>query len=87
MSKGNYAETHQIGRVSVENESVVLRFLKQKGNVDFGLQTASDGRIWINIEGIVWIRFRPSDMGNTNIGSIDADYSKTELEYINKLKP
>jgi len=51
-----YKETHQYGRISIEkvfDPSVVLE------HHDFSIQIASDGRVWICVDGEAWIRFKP----------------------------
>jgi len=47
-------ETHQTGFLSIEK--------KIEGNheVDFGIQIAEDGRVWICIDGEAFIRFNPN---------------------------
>jgi len=47
-------ETHQKGMVSIEQDLKKGTRLK-----DFGIQIAKDGRIWICIDGIATIRFKP----------------------------
>jgi len=49
-----YKETHQEGFISIEQD--LLMGIKQG---DFGIQIEKDGRIWICIDGIAAIRFRP----------------------------
>ena len=51
-----YPETHQFGSISIENipES---RFIEG----DLGIKIANDGRIWICIDGIAFIRFKPKN--------------------------
>lgn len=47
-------ETHQKGMVNIEQN------LKQGIQLkDFGIQIAKDGRIWICIDGVATIRFKP----------------------------
>ena len=47
-------ETHQKGMVNIEQN------LKQGIQLkDFGIQIAKDGRIWICIDGVAAIRFKP----------------------------
>ena len=60
-----YAETHQKGRVSIENKDDIERMLyyAEEKNVDFGIQIAKDGRVWVCINGIAFIRFKPEGMG------------------------
>lgn len=49
-----YPETHQKGYISIEKD------LWEGGlEGDFGIQIAEDGRIWICIDGISTIRFKP----------------------------
>jgi hypothetical protein len=49
-----YPETHQEGFMSIEKD------LKSESKmVDFGIQIAEDGRIWICINGVSVIRFSP----------------------------
>ena len=50
----SYAETHQQGHLSIEQE--LPRGMK---NCDFGIQIAKDGRIWICIDGVAYLRFKP----------------------------
>jgi len=47
-------ETHQKGIVSIEQDLKSGNQLK-----DFGIQIAKDGRIWICIDGVAAIRFKP----------------------------
>jgi hypothetical protein len=59
MGKGaiemkDYPETHQQGLITIEQD---LRTGGMEG--DFGIQIAADGRIWICINGIAVIRFKP----------------------------
>jgi hypothetical protein len=49
-----YAETHLQGHISIEQP---LKAGLIKG--DFGVQIAEDGRVWICIDGIAAIRFKP----------------------------
>ena len=49
-----YDETHQQGSLSIEQE-----LPKGMKNCDFGIQIAKDGRIWICIDGIAYLRFKP----------------------------
>lgn len=72
----DYPETHQQGFISIENlpdelrqagfdldgnEAVYVRPGMFKG--DFGIQVAKDGRVWVCINGIAFIRFKPDDKG------------------------
>lgn len=55
-------EVTQKGVVSLEN---IPEGLMQEGYMEcsLGLQTAKDGRIWININGVAFLRFKPDGMG------------------------
>lgn len=46
-------ETHVKGFLTVEAD------IKSKADCDFGIQIAPDGRIWICIDGVAFIRFKP----------------------------
>ena len=61
-----YEETHMDGLISLENDY----FHKTAGVVsgDFGIKIAEDGRVWICINGIAFIRFHPSNKYHT-VGS------------------
>jgi hypothetical protein len=48
-----YPETHQEGLITIERPL----YKSQIGK--FGIQIARDGRIWICIEGLAVIRFKP----------------------------
>ena len=55
MKIREYPETHQRGSVVQDSE-----FPKNnRTNVDFGIQIAEDGRVWICINGKSFIRFAP----------------------------
>ena len=58
-----YGETHLQGVISIEQLLVCGQI---KG--DFGIQIAEDGRVWICINGIAAIRFRPYLKGEKNNG-------------------
>jgi len=49
-----YPETHQFGNISIENipES---NFMEG----DLGIRIADDGRVWVCINGVAFIRFKP----------------------------
>ena len=53
-----FPETHRQGHVSVEN----LDFIKEMDlqDADFGIQICIDGRVWVCINGIAFIRFKPA---------------------------
>ena len=55
-------ETHQQGLISVENIPEGLQLPGyMKG--DFGIQMAADGRVWVCINGVAFIRFSPHSDG------------------------
>lgn len=49
-----YKETHQEGNISIEFIPESINFYG-----DFGIQIASDGKVWICINGKAFIRFHP----------------------------
>lgn len=49
-------ETHQIGIISIENKELFSGTTKG----DLGIQISKDGKVWICINGIAFIRFRPT---------------------------
>ena len=51
-------ETHMLGYLSIEKP-----ITKSMINCDLGIQVAKDGRIWICVEGIAFIRFNPNIRG------------------------
>lgn len=55
-------ETHQTGLATIENLDLVRKLLLYPTQ-DFGIQIAKDGRVWICINGIAFIRFKPEGMG------------------------
>lgn len=52
-----FPETHRQGRLSVENAEIIDRL--DFGDCDFGVQISTDGRVWVCIDGIAWLRFKP----------------------------
>jgi len=56
------AEIHQRGLLGVENLEHVLSLHSAGALVDcdVGLQTHFDGRIWICVNGIAFLRFKPN---------------------------
>lgn len=49
------SETHQQGLISIDQNLITGGLMG-----DFGIQIAKDGRIWICINGISAIRFKPT---------------------------
>jgi len=54
-----YPETHQEGYISLENEETIRKLLLNSRRGDFGIQIAKDGRVWVCINGVAVIRFKP----------------------------
>ena len=57
-----YPEKHQKGLISISNKSDILNRendFDESIRGDFGVQIAKDGRVWICINGISFIRFSP----------------------------
>ena len=62
-----YPETHMQGRISLENIPQVLwggAGLTMQG--DLGIQIAEDGRVWVCIDGVAFLRFSPHPNGRMN---------------------
>lgn len=62
-----YRETHQHGTISLENiqtiipDTVDLNIAEGVALTgDLGIQIAQDGRVWVNINGISFLRFTPT---------------------------
>lgn len=49
-------EFHQTGVLSIENREM---FSNVENPCDVGLQVSFDGRIWLCVNGIAFIRFKP----------------------------
>ena len=58
-------ETHQKGLITLENIPDELRIPRYMPHLlggmqgDLGIQIAKDGRIWVCINGIAFLRFKP----------------------------
>lgn len=73
MAKPTLKETHIQGHISIENlpeelAEVILatdeRLMRTGGfHGDFGMQIAEDGRVWICLNGIAFLRFSPHKDG------------------------
>jgi streptogramin lyase len=48
-------EIHQQGMMSIEKEFKI----GTTQDIDFGIQISEDGRVWICIDGVAFIRFKP----------------------------
>ena len=62
-----YKERHTLGHLSFENISMndISEILNRgyASNVDLGVQIAQDGRVWVCIDGIAFLRFSPHPDG------------------------
>lgn len=54
-------EAHESGHVSIENYELHKEAMERGDflNADFGLQISVDGRVWVCVNGISFIRFKP----------------------------
>jgi len=50
--------TYQTGSLSIENLDVILEL--DRTRVNFGIQTAPNGKVWICVNGIALVRFTPT---------------------------
>ena len=53
-----YGPVYQYGHLSIENTELIEQL--HLGDCQFGIQVASDGRVWVCVNGIAWIRFKPA---------------------------
>lgn len=51
-------ETHQQGFLSIENLPLIQDM--DVSSCDVGIQTHDDGRIWLCVNGVAFIRFKPT---------------------------
>ncbi len=62
-----YPETHQQGLISFEYSAPGPTVVSG----DLGIRVAEDGRVWVCIDGVAFLRFRPTEYsgehGNTKI--------------------
>lgn len=61
ITQPNYPERHEQGHLMIENADVIDAF--DKSNCDVGIQIATDGRIWLCVNGVAFIRFSPHANG------------------------
>jgi hypothetical protein len=54
-------ESHKEGHLSVENLDIIMSMGPSLQQCDFGLQIARDGRVWVCVNGIAFLRFKPND--------------------------
>lgn len=63
MASHEVEEFHLQGSVSIQNLHEVVRFLNEahdKGEtVDVGLQVSHEGRMWVCVDGMALLRFKP----------------------------
>ncbi|MBW8001721.1 MAG: hypothetical protein FVQ80_06825 [Planctomycetes bacterium] len=50
-----FKETHQYGHISIESTPDGLPSM----DGDLGVQVAKDGRVWVCIDGVAFLRFKP----------------------------
>lgn len=51
-----YPETHRTGMLTIND----MAWTPNHGlDVDLGVQVARDGRVWLCVNGVAWIRFKP----------------------------
>ncbi len=55
-----YPETHQTGTITIENMPDELECDPGYMKGDFGIQIAKDGRVWVCINGVAFLRFKPT---------------------------
>jgi len=56
-----YPETHQKGAIEVNHKALGGGGQRVLVDHDFGIQIAKDGRVWICIDGVAFIRFKPTE--------------------------
>lgn len=58
-------ETHQRGMLTIENWETIQEYQAEGFpglmDCDVGIQTHCDGRIWLCVNGLAFIRFKPND--------------------------
>ena len=54
-----FPETHWQGKITLDNMPEELKAGGMKG--DLGVQVAKDGRVWVCINGIAFLRFTPEE--------------------------
>ena len=50
-------ETHQQGMLQIHNDILIGEMNLM--DCDFGIQTSADGRVWICVNGVAFLRFKP----------------------------
>lgn len=61
-----YKLTHQKGVLRIENLEMIQGMPLK--NVDVGLQVAKDGRIWVCVNGVAFVRFFPESLSGKRVG-------------------
>jgi hypothetical protein len=54
----DWPETHRQGELRIENPDIIAEM--DLSNCDLGVQIAWDGRVWLCVNGVAWVRFKPS---------------------------
>ena len=62
-------ETHQQGLITLHNSELIEHADLQ--NADLGIQTSYDGRVWVCINGLAFLRFKPFTRGRYNRVNIE----------------
>ena len=71
-------ETHQKGFLSIENLELIKDMLMGSDdgsatmNVDLGIQIAGDGRVWICVDSVALLRFKPNAYSGTITGRVSS---------------
>ena len=60
MKVKRYKETHMDGTILLEGSALSYRQTPQMIQGDFGIEIAEDGRIWICVNGVSFLRFSPT---------------------------
>lgn len=55
-----YPPLYQDGHLSIEDDSVIRKLDLQ--NCHFGVQIAKDGRVWVCVNGMSYLRFKPGSV-------------------------
>ena len=53
-----FGPLYQTGQVYMDNPDLIQRL--DLTDCEFGVQVSADGRVWVCINGIAWLRFKPS---------------------------
>lgn len=58
----DYGPVYQHGRLSIENIDQI-NDMRLDQPLEFGVQVADDGRVWVCLNGVSWLRFKPIQSG------------------------